>query len=54
MGETIDSTESVANEAKATLFAAKAYATGKTTEVKGLDDRVWALARRCHDLRQAR
>ena len=39
MDETTDSTESVANEAKATLFAAKAYATGKTTEVKGFDNR---------------
>jgi hypothetical protein len=39
MDETTDSTESVANEAKATFFAAKAYATGKTTEVKGFDNR---------------
>ena len=39
MDETTDSTKSVANEAKATLSAAKAYATGKTTEVKGFDNR---------------
>ena len=53
MDETIDSTVSVANETKATLFAAKAYATGKTTEAKSFDNRVWASARRCHDHRQA-